>query len=184
MKKLFLIFTITISAVVNAQCYTSLTQSQNKLLDTYGIDYTGLQTRFIMSTNRLDNISKLEIKNGMTESYTKFNTWNNGQLQIIPDTNFVIETGADYVKNKIFTEESELLNGFLNESHNLLQKVHVDINQDGIESIEIVEFHMTEYKKCTYIFHMVFIEYTNGLWTSFVSDDDDSSLDCPFCVVP
>lgn len=184
MKKLVFIFTIAISTIVNAQCYTSLTQSQNKLLDKYGIDYTGLQTRYIMSTNRIETISDIDTKNGMIKSYAQFVAWNDGQLQVIPDTSHIIETGADYLNDKILAKESIELKWLLNDSYNLLQKMHVEVNQDNIKSIEIVEFHMTGYKGCTYIYHMVFIEDYNGVWSSFSSNDNDITLDCPFCTVP
>jgi hypothetical protein len=184
MKKLVFIFTIAVSIIGNAQCYTSLTQSQNKLLDEYGISYTGLQTRYIMSTNQIDSISDLPTKNGMIKSYSQFNAWNNGQLQIIPDTSYIIATGADYISDKVLSEDSESLSWSLNETHNLLQKIHIDINHNNIKSIEIVEFHMTAYTGCTYIYHMIFIEDYNNVWSSFSSNDNDISLDCPFCTVP
>ena len=184
MKRLGFIFALTISSIVNAQCYTSLTQSQNKLLDQYGIDYTGLQTRYIMSTNRIDNIKDSATKAGMIESYSKFLEWNHGELQIIPDTGLVISTGTEYVKDKILTEDKAPIGWLLNDSHHLLQKVHFDINQDGIKSLEIVEFHMTGYSGCIYIYHMIFIEKFDGSWTTLSYDETDTSLDCPFCTVP
>ena len=184
MKKLIFIVTVAISSIVNAQCYTSLTQSQNKLLDKYGIDYTGLQTRYIMSTNRINNISDIETKNGMMESYDQFNKWNDGRLQIIPDTNKIISTGTEYIKNKILTEDNALLSWLLNDSHHLLQKIHFDINRDDVKSLEIVEFHMTKYRGCTYIYHMIFIEKMDGIWTTLSYDETDTSLDCPMCTIP
>jgi hypothetical protein len=184
MKKLFFIFAVALSTVVNAQCYTSLTQSQNKLLDKYGIDYTGLQTRYIMSTNQIDLISDLPTKTGMIKSYTKFINWNSGQMQIMPDTNIIIGTGLDYIKDKILTEEAEPLRWLFNELNNILQVYHSDINNDGIKSIEIVEYHMLGDRNCTRVCHMLFIEDMNGIWSTFSSDDNDITLDCPFCTVP
>jgi hypothetical protein len=137
-----------------------------------------------MSTDRINNITDSATKIGMIDSYSKFLEWNHGKLQIIPDSNLIIETAAAYLKNKILTEDAELLRYFANDSHKILQKVHFDINQDGIKSIEIIELHMTGYKTCTYIYHMLFIEYENGYWSNYSSDDNDVSLDCPFCTVP
>lgn len=184
MKKLFVLIAVAVSSTINAQCYTSLTQSQNKLLDTYGIDYTGLQTRYIMSTNQIGNISDLSTKNGMIESYSKFTEWNLGQMQIIPDTNIVISTGTDYIKNKTLHEDSEPLKWLLNDSDKILQLYHIDINEDDIKSIEIVEYYISDRTDCTYIRHLIFIEDVNGIWSSFSSDDNDMSLECPFCTVP
>ena len=184
MKKLFFIFTIAVSTISNAQCYTSLTQSQNKLLDEYGINYAGLQTRYIMSTNQIDNISDLETKNGMIKSYSQFNEWNLGQLQIIPDTSNVIATGADYISNKRLSKESEPLKWLLDDSDKILQLYHSDINDGNIKSIEIIEYYISGRKDCTYICHLIFIEDVNGIWSSFSSNDDDITLDCPFCTVP
>jgi hypothetical protein len=184
MKKLIFIVTIAFSSIGNAQCYTSLTQSQNKLLDKYGIDYTGLQTRYIMSTNRINVISDIDTKNGMIESYDRFIKWNDGNLQTIPDTNLIISTGTEYVKDKILTEDKAPIGWLLNDSHHLLQKIHFDINRDGIKSIEIVEFHMTKYQGCTYIYHMIFIEKLDGIWTTLSYDENDTSLDCPMCTIP
>jgi hypothetical protein len=184
MKKLILIFAIALSNFINAQCYTSLTQSQNKLLDTYGIDYTGLQTRYIMSTNRINNIKDSATKSGMIESYERFIKWNDGNLQIIPDTSLVISTGTEYVKDKILTDDKAPIGWLLNDSHHLLQKIHFDINRDDIKSLEIVEFHMTGNSECIYIYHMIFIEKFDGIWTTLSYDENDTTLDCPFCTVP
>ena len=184
MNKLITILYIALSGFVNGQAYTSLTQSQNKLLDKYGISYTGLQTRYIMSTNQIDKISDIQTRDGMIESYNEFTKWNNGKLQVIPDTSIIIRTGTDYIKNKRLTQDSKNLEWLMNDSQTLLQMIHFDINRDNIKSIEILEFHLTGIKEYTYIFHMIFIEDFNNNWSSFSSDDNDLTLDCPFCTVP
>jgi hypothetical protein len=185
MKKLVFIFAVSISSFLNAQCYsyTSLTQTQKKLLDKYDIDYTGLQTRYIMSTNQINIISDLETKNGMILSFSKFNKWNNNRLQIIPDTSLIIETASDYIQTKNLTEDGKMLKYFMFSSHNILQKIHIDINQDEIKSIEIIELHITTIKDCVHIYHMIFIENLNGLWNNLYYDTD-ITLDCPQCTVP
>lgn len=184
MKKLLVVIAVAVSGFVNGQCYTLLTQSQNKLLDTYGIDYTGLHTRYIMSTNQIEEIVDSESKIGMINSYSKFTKWNKNRLQIVPDINNILLTGTEYIKDKNLADDSQVLFWLLNDSHHLLQKLKFDINRDGIKSIEIVEFHMTEYENCIYLYHMIFIEHFDGSWSNLDYDINDTSLDCPFCVVP
>jgi hypothetical protein len=63
MKKFLLVLAVAVSSVLNAQlAFTSLNQSQNKLLDQFGIDYASLQTRYIVSTGQLSMISDVAIK--------------------------------------------------------------------------------------------------------------------------
>jgi hypothetical protein len=184
MKNYVFIILISLTANVKGQCYTSLTQSQNKLLDTYKIDYTGLQTRYIMSTNRIDQIKDLTTKEGMIHSYSDFLKWKSPEIVILPDTTMYLFTGTDYVKNKSFMPESELIPAFFDSSDRVLQFFHFDIYKDDINTIEILECHLSSDKTCSRIYHMIFIENKYGYWSSFLSDDTDTTLDCPFCAIP
>jgi hypothetical protein len=184
MKKLIFIVTVAFSSISNAQCYTSLTQSQNKLLDKYGIDYTGLQTRYIMSTNRINNIKDPATKSGMMESYAKFIKWNNGRLEVLPDTAHILETASNFIKNKTLTEESKTTRFIMTDDGKILNNVHIDINQDDIKSIEIIEIYHSNMKDCLRITHMIFVENTAGSWYDVTYDNNDTTLDCPFCTVP
>jgi len=185
MKKLLVIITISISNFANTQCYTLLNQTENKILDTYGIKYTGLHTRYIMSTNQIDKITDIESKKGMIKSYSEFTKWNNGRLQIIPDTTDIIETCMDYIQSKNVTEDQEDLKWLMNETQNILQKIHFDINDSKIKSIEILEIHMTKNIDCiNNIHHMIFIEDIYGYWSCVLPNYDDITLECPFCPVP
>jgi hypothetical protein len=184
MKKLIFIVTVAFSSIVNAQCYTSLTQSQNKLLDKYGIDYAGLQTRYIMSTDRINNITDSATKSGMMESYAKFIKWNNGRLEVLPDTAHILETASNFIKNKTLTEESKTTRFIMTEESKILNYLYIDINQDDIKSIEIIEIYHSNMKECLRITHMIFVENSKGFWYDVTYDNNDITLDCPFCTVP
>lgn len=185
MKNFIVVLFVILTSVVNAQTFTMLNQSQNKLLDKYGIDYAGLQTRYIMSTNQIDIIEDTETRLGMIKSYEEFMKWKSPDVKILPDTIEVLMTGYDYLKDKsLMDDRTELLRVFFYDYHKVLQRLHFDVYDGMIKSIEIIECSMPSEDFGINFFHMIFIENKYGYWKLFSSDDSDTTLDCPFCGTP
>jgi len=116
--------------------------------------------------------------------------WNNGSLQVVPDTNIIIETGDQYISQKLLDEYNEPLYWILNESHKILQKISFDINKDGIKTIEIIEYHIAgEYpaghpdndKFYSRVGHLILVENYDNVWSMSRHYENDLTLDCPKC---
>jgi hypothetical protein len=135
----------------------------------------------MVSTNGVNTIEALEIKQNMVKSYSDFMNWKSDDFKILPDTVCVI-TGFDYTLDKIFTPESELVKTYFNFSYKIVQKLHIDINRDGIKSIEILEYYISVNKSCVFIQHCIFIEDYFGVWGLY-TNENDPYLDCPLCSV-
>ena len=177
MKKLVVVLAVAFSGVLNAQlAFTSLSQSQNKLLDQFGIDYASLQTRYIVSTGQLDLITDSDIKNEMKVAYNKFSKWNVSRLEIIPDTNSNIN-GEDFLKGRLLIDEYVRFG--LNSNHKVLQSIRFDINNTNIKTIEIVEIFNKTLKDR--IEHLILVQDIYGYWDIFIYDVNDTTLDCPMC---
>jgi hypothetical protein len=179
MKKFLVILAVLFNGFVFGQlAFTSLTQSQNKLLDQFGIDYASLQTRYILSTNQLSTISDVDIKKEMKVAYDKFIKWNAGRFDIIPDTNSNI-TGEDLLAGRTLVDDYIRIG--LNSNHKVLQSVQFSVNSADIKTIEIVEIFNKTLKDR--IEHLILVQDTYGNWDVFIYDDTDITLPCPMCPV-
>jgi hypothetical protein len=179
MKKFLLVLAVAVSSVLNAQlAFTSLNQSQNKLLDQFGIDYASLQTRYIVSTGQLSMISDVAIKKEMKVAYDKFSKWNTGRFEVIPDTNSNIN-GEDLLKGRLLINDYVRIG--LNSNHKILQSVQFNVTSSSIQTIEIVEIFNKTLKDR--IEHLILVQDIYGYWDIFVYDDNDITLLCPMCPV-
>jgi hypothetical protein len=179
MKKFLLVLAVAVSSVLNAQlAFTSLNQSQNKLLDQFGIDYASLQTRYIVSTGQLSMISDVAIKKEMKVAYDKFSKWNTGRFEVIPDTNSNIN-GEDLLKGRLLINDYVRIG--LNSNHKILQSVQFNVTSSSIQTIEIVEIFNKTLKDR--IEHLILVQDIYGYWDIFVYDDNDITLLCTKCPV-
>jgi hypothetical protein len=166
MKKL--VFLVTVS-LVTFSCfgqdtimhYQSLTQSQNKLLDRYGIDYVGPQIRIIVETGNLNTLTD-SVKKEITASFQKFEKWNLGYFDPISDT-----IGG----NEYFAE--------------------VNDNSNNVKSIRIVEHYTSSnsvLKDGSKLYFgnygfSVYVSDFKGNISDFFYTDSDIDLECPQCYV-
>jgi hypothetical protein len=167
MKKLvILVAAVSISSVVGfaqdtIMHYQPLTQSQNKLLDHYGIDYVSPQTRIIVETGKLNTLTD-SVKKEITASFQKFEKWNLGYFDPISDT-----IGG----NEYFAE--------------------VNDNSNNVKSIRIVEHYTSSnsvLKDGSKLYFgnygfSVYVSDFSGNVTDFFYSDRDLDLDCPQCYV-
>jgi hypothetical protein len=166
MKKLVILVAISISSIVGftqdtIMHYQSLTQSQNKLLDRYGINYIGPQTRYLVETGKINTLSD-SVKDKITTSYKKFETWNLGFFDAVTD----------------ISSDDELF-------------IDVNDKSNNVKSIRIVEHYTSSnsvLKDGSKLYFgnfgfTVFVSDFAGNVTNFFYSDRDLDLDCPQCYV-
>tara|TARA_R110000868_G_scaffold406634_1_gene687231 strand:- start:1583 stop:2128 length:546 start_codon:yes stop_codon:yes gene_type:complete len=179
MKKFLVVLAVAFSSSLNAQlAFTSLNQSQNKLLNQFDIDYASLQTRYIVSTGQLSIISDAATNKEMKVAYDKFINWNTNRFEVIPDTNSNI-TGDDLLKGRLLIDDYVRI--VLNSNQKILQSVQFNVTSTSIQTIEIVEIFNKTLKDR--IEHLILVQDNHGYWDIFVYDDNDITLSCPMCAV-
>jgi hypothetical protein len=183
MKKLiflllsFISFDNTAQSVFN---FSMLNQSENKLLDSYGIDYTGPYTRYKVISEEYRRLKDTLLQSEYLTAFDKFQKWNKNYFKTIPDTTYFSD-GVKYMKDK---DANELLKATFNETRKILgiYSIEIDDKLNNIRTIEILELYNTEMYK--YINHVIMIENYKGFWELFLYDDDDPTLDCGQCIIP
>lgn len=183
MKKLLFYLLALYSSISLSQTrltFTMLNQSENKLLDSYCIDYTGAYVRSMVISNEYKKLDDNEIQIDFEEAYMKFEKWNKGYFKAIPDTNYISD-GTEYMKDK---NANELLKITFNETRKILGKFSIKVNdvKNNIRTIEILELYNTGMEN--YIDHIIMVENYKGFWELITYDDEDPTLDCGQCMVP
>ena len=184
MKKLIIsIIAISISSVLFTQTnfnFTSLNQSQNKLLDSYGIDYTGPYTRYKIISGEYKRLKDTSLRNQFLEAFEKFEKWNKNYFKTIPDTTYFSD-GVEYMKNK---DADAFFKAIFNETRKILgiYSIKIEDKLNNIRTIEILEIYNAG--MYNYIDHIIMVENYKGFWDSFMYDDEDPTLDCGRCMIP
>lgn len=183
MKKLIILVSVFVSNISFAQTsfiFTSLNQSENKLLDSYGIDYTGPYTRYKIISGEYKRLKDTSLRNQFLEAFEKFEKWNKNYFKTIPDTTYFSD-GIEYMKNK---DANEFLKATFNETRKILGIYSININDklNNIRTIEILELYNTGMQN--YIDHIIMVENYKGFWELFIYDDEDPTLDCGRCMIP
>jgi len=153
--------------------FDEINQSQNKLLDKYGIDFTGAHCRYMVSTGRVNRLCD-SIADSMVNAYNRFMLWNDGSFKVVPDR-VVLMSGSDYLSLK--PNRNEWLGMDFRETTKILSLYHKEIHQDGINSIEILE--VNSYRDLVQT--LIMVEDSEGRWDLFFGNDDDTDLTCPWC---
>lgn len=183
MKSLIVFIFVFISGVSFSQTsynFSFLNQSENKLLDYYGIDYTGPFIRYKVVSNEYKTFKDTSLQLSFLEAFDKFQKWNKNYFKIIPDTNYFSD-GTTYMKNK---NANELLKFTLDDTRKILGIYSIDIDDklNDIKTIEILELYNTGMNN--YIDHIIMIEDFKGFWELVTYDEEDITLDCAQCMVP
>jgi hypothetical protein len=167
MKKLVI---LTLASIVTLSSFSqdtiisrqSLTQSQNKLLMKYGINYIGFHTRYMVASGNVLKLRDTNIQHEMTSSFNRFQRWNNGYFSNIPDTT-------------------------VNDRY----KIIVNDYNNNIKSIEIIESYSsattrlsdnTNFYWGNFGFTLL-VEDLLGNITELVYSEADTDLDCPQCYI-
>jgi hypothetical protein len=181
MKRLGFIFGILITGTIFAQndvTYPLLNETQNALLDRYGIDYTGIYTRYAIETQtHLNLITEEQIK--ANTAYQKFQSWNAYyHLKSIPDINNFSSNMQTYFETKLLRDDWMRL--FLNDTK-IIQQVTIQINdvENNVKTIDILE---TRDVRSAYggLRILIFVQDYTDTWTMIF---EDLTLDCPQCPV-
>jgi hypothetical protein len=183
MKILIIVFaTLIFSVAFNQTVYnfSSLNQSQNKLLDTYGIDYTGPYTRYKVLSGEYLKLNDTTLQTEYLRAFNRFEIWNKNYFKTIPDTVYFSD-GLQYMKDK---DANELLKATFNETRKILGFYSVKINDriNNVRTIEILELYNTGMDN--YIDHIIMVEHFDDFWELITPNDDDITLDCGQCPVP
>ncbi|MBM3185531.1 MAG: hypothetical protein FJZ67_04465 [Bacteroidetes bacterium] len=183
MKNLFFWFLVCSAGYTCAQTvftFTCLNQSENKLLDSYGIDYTGPYTRYKIISGEYKRLKDTLLRNQFIEAFEKFQKWNKNYFKTIPDTTYFSD-GIEYMKNK---DADSFLKAIFNETRKItgIYSIKIEDKLNNIRTIEILEIYNTGMNN--YIDHIIMIENYKGFWDSFMYDDDDPTLDCGSCMIP
>lgn len=183
MKKLIVLFAIVVSNVSFSQNifnFSFLNQSQNKLLDFYGIDYTAPFIRYKVVSNEYKLFKDTALQIAFIEAYDKFQKWNVNFFKTIPDTTYFSD-GIAYMKDK---DANDLLKFTFNETRKILgiYNIKIDDKINDIRTIEILELYNTEMDN--YIDHVIMIENYKGFWELVTYDEEDITLDCAQCMAP
>ena len=153
--------------------FDEINQSQNKLLDKYGIDFTGAHCRYMVSTGRVNRLCD-SIADSMVNAYNRFMLWNDGSFKVIPDT-VALMLCSEYINLK--PNRNTVLDLVFTESTKILSLYHKEIHQDGINSIEILEVRSLPWLVET----LLMVEDSEGRWDLFFYNADDPDLTCPVC---
>ena len=183
LKILFTVFaTLIYSVAFNQTVYnfSSLNQSQNKLLDTYGIDYTGPYTRYKVLSGEYLKLNDTTLQTEYLRAFNRFEIWNKNYFNTIPDTVYFSD-GLQYMKDK---DANELLIATFNETRKILGFYSVKVNDriNNVRTIEILELYNTGMDN--YIDHIIMVEQFDGFWELITYDDNDQTLDCGQCMIP
>jgi hypothetical protein len=183
MKKLILIVTIALSNFINAQTdiisYQLLNETQNNLLDKYGIDYTGSHTRYMIESKKYLNLDSTE-QIGALAAYQKFQSWNlDYKLRSIPNIDTTIGNFKYYLECKLLYED--WMPFFISNSTKILQKATVYVNDryNNVKTIDILEIRDMDASHGG-LNIMIFVQDYNNYWTMIF---EDLNLDCPQCPV-
>jgi hypothetical protein len=181
MKRLRFIFGILITGTMFAQndvSYTMLNQTQNALLDRYGIDYTGAHVRNMMLTGKYKKLSdSMQVE--FSTAYNKFKTWNaNYNLIELPDatdTMFYLASMQTYLSNKKLTSYIVATDVVV------LQTVTIPIDdvENNIRTIDISETYDLNCQCRVDI--MILVQDYSDTWTRIF---EDASIDCAQCSTP
>jgi hypothetical protein len=183
MKTFFFFISCLLTLVVNSQTvfnYSYINQSENKLLDSYGIDYTGPFIRYEVLSGEYKTIKDTSLQKSFVESFNRFQRWNDGYFKTIPDTTYFSD-GIEYMEDK---STNDLLKLTFNETRKILGIYSINVNDisNNIKTIEILELYNTG--MVNYIDHVIMIEKYDLTWELFTYNDNDTSLDCPSCITP
>jgi hypothetical protein len=183
MKKLVFIFVlgfISNSSFGQNFGFSFINQSENKLLESYSIDYTGPFIRYKVVSNEYKTFKDTALQISFKQAYDRFQNWNSGYFKNIPDTTYFSD-GIEYMKDKI---SDDFLKLTFNETRKILGIYSINVNDESndIQTIEILELYNTGMHN--YIDHVIMIKNFNGYWELFISDETDTSLDCPSCLIP
>jgi len=183
MKKLVVFISVFSSSVSFTQTifnFSSLNQSQNKLLDSYGIDYTGPYTRYKVISGEYKKLKDSTLQTQYLVAFDKFEKWNKNYFKSIPDTLFFSD-GIEYMKDK---DANELLKATFNETRKTLGIYSIGINDrtNNIQTIEILELYNTGMHN--YIDHIIMVQNFDCFWELITYDDEDPTLDCGQCMIP
>ena len=157
-------------------CFDGINQSQNKLLDKYGIDFTGAHCRYMVSTGRVNRLCDKDIADSMVNAYNRFMLWNDGSFKVVPDT-VALMLCSEYINLK--PNRNTVLDLVFTGSSTILSLYHKEIHQDGINSIEILEVRGLPWLVET----LIMVEDGEGRWDLFFYNADDPDLTCPPCPV-
>lgn len=174
---LFISFYNNAQSVFN---FSSLNQSENKLLDSYSIDYTGPYTRYKVISEEYKRLEDKSLQSEYLTAFNKFEKWNKNYFKTIPDTTYFSD-GVEYMQKK---DANELLKATFNETRKILGIYSIEIGDklNNIRTIEILELYNIGMNK--YIDHVIMIENYKGFWELFLYNDEDSTLDCGQCMIP
>jgi len=183
MKNLLFIlisFFYFVSFSQNIYNFSSLNQSQNKLLDSYGIDYTGPYTRYKVISEEYKKLEDTLLQTQYLVAFDRFEKWNKNYFKSIPDTMYFSD-GIEYMKDK---NTNEFLKATFNKARKILGIYSIKINDrlNNIRTIEILELYNIGIQN--YIDHIIMVENYIGFWELITYDDEDPTLDCGQCMVP
>ena len=183
MKKLIFVFGILITGTVFGQTdiisYQLLNETQNNLLDRYGIDYTGSYTRYVIESKKYLNLDSVE-QSAALVAYKNFQNWNvDYHLQSIPDIDTSIGNFKTYLDSKLLYEDWMPI--FVSNSTKILQKATIYVNDryGDVKTIDILEIRDIDSAHGG-LNIMIFVQDYNGYWTMIF---EDLTLDCPQCPV-
>lgn len=171
-------------------CYTSITLTENALLDRHQIDYTGTHSRYLMTSGKINNIP-IEWQESVRKDYDKFLIWNKGYFDTLPTMNEpVIIDGYGYLlTHEIDFDKNPMLFMGMNETRQIIGMFSKEVNdvKYGIKTIEIVELYNTGIPEDA-VDKFIMIQDFTGKWALFSTSESRDQIikdykleDCPDC---
>lgn len=169
MKRIFVLLAVIVLRFPLAAQHTTemrypMIQSfQNKLLDDYGIHYTGAHVRYMVASGEVNNLEK-DIKQSFISAYTKFQNWNKNYFNNIPDTNQIVMNGLQYMENK---NTNDFFKMTFNETRKIIGQYSKTVNDKkrNIKTIDILEIYSAGIPNATE--HIIMIEDMSGFWDCY-----------------
>lgn len=181
MKKLLFSLVFVTNVSFSQECsYSMINESQNKLLDRYGIMYTGPYIRYMVTSGNVNNLGSKELISQFNKAFKQFSEWNNS-FDVVPEPGPGTISFKTYFSDKKHTDfKIKMISG---RPDKILKIKSVTVNDSvhDIKTIDIIEYYNESLNS---IEHEIFYSNFSGIWNVLYYDDTDTELSCPPCVIP